>query len=99
MNWRMKPICHRLGRCRRAGSTLSPGMLIWEMSYRKLFNRIWVGNRGRKGRNSDAAAMLNMLPKFELVPMMMYFMMLAKERRPSFTPSKHCKVLFQQDDL
>src|ERR1039457_4027721 len=31
--------------------------------------------------------MLNMLPKFELVPMMMYFMMLAKERRPSFTPS------------
>ena len=31
--------------------------------------------------------MLNMLPKFELVPMMMYFMMLANERLPSITPS------------
>ena len=31
--------------------------------------------------------MLNMLPKFELVPMTMYFMMLAKLRRPSMTPS------------
>ncbi len=32
MKWRMNPICHRLGRCSRAGSTLSPGILIWEMS-------------------------------------------------------------------
>lgn len=31
--------------------------------------------------------MLNLLPKLELVPIMMYFVMLAKERRPSFTPS------------
>ena len=44
--------------------------------------------------------MLNMLPKFELVPMMMYFMMLAKLRRPSITPSfKHAEVLLQQDDV
>src|ERR1017187_6497036 len=42
---------------------------------------------GRNGRKSDAAAMLNILPKFELVLMMMYFMMLAKQRRPSSTPS------------
>jgi hypothetical protein len=47
-----------------------------------LFSRIWLGSIGRKGRKSDAAAILNMFPKFELVPMMMYFMMLAKERRP-----------------
>ena len=55
---------------------------------------------GRKGRNSDAAAMLNMLPKFELVPMTMYFMMLAKQRRPSITPVvQNGQVLLQQDDL
>ena len=42
---------------------------------------------GRNGRNNDAAAMLNMLPKLELVLIMMYFMMLAKHRRPSITPS------------
>src|ERR1017187_6640421 len=83
MNWRMKPICHRLGLCTSVGSTLSPGTATCDVSYRKLFNRIWVGNMGRNGRNSDAAAMLNMLPKLELVLMMMYFMMLAKHRRPS----------------
>ena len=31
--------------------------------------------------------MLNMLPKLELVPIMMYFMMLPKVRRPSTTPA------------
>ena len=31
--------------------------------------------------------MLNIFPKFELVPMTMYFMMLAKQRRPSIIPS------------
>ncbi len=48
-----------------------------------LLSRICVGSIGRKGRNSDAPAMLNMLPKLELVPIMMYFMMLANVRRPS----------------
>src|ERR1035438_8645450 len=32
MNWRMKPICHRLGLWSRAGSTLSPGTAIWDVS-------------------------------------------------------------------
>ena len=52
-----------------------------------LFSRICVGSIGRNGRNGDAPAMLSMLPKFELVPIMMYFMMLPKVRRPSSTPS------------
>ena len=44
--------------------------------------------------------MLNMLPKFELVPMMMYFMMLAKQRRPSIhAVVQDREVLLQQDDL
>jgi hypothetical protein len=45
-----------------------------------------LGNIGRNGRRNDASAMLNMLPKFELVPITMYLMMLAKQRRPSITP-------------
>ena len=32
--------------------------------------------------------MLNMLPKLELVPIMMYFIMLPKVRRPSISPSE-----------
>ena len=55
---------------------------------------------GRNGRNSDAAAMLNMLPKLELVPITMYFMMLAKLRRPStIAVVQDGQVRLQQDDL
>src|SRR6266508_3701471 len=42
---------------------------------------------GRNGRKSDSPAMLNMLPKFELVPMTRYFMTLPKARRPSRMPA------------
>src|SRR5271165_5259508 len=42
---------------------------------------------GRKGRKSEAPAMLNMLPKFELVPISKYFMTLPKALRPSMMPS------------
>ena len=45
-----------------------------------------AGSIGRNGRNKDAPAMLNMLPKFELVPMSRYFMTLADARRPSMMP-------------
>ncbi|MOA69833.1 hypothetical protein D3C78_1982610 [compost metagenome] len=41
-------------------------------SYSILFSRICTGSMGRKGRNSAAPAMLNIFPKFELVPSMMY---------------------------
>ena len=50
-------------------------------------SRIWVASIGRNGRNSDAAAIDSMLPKFELDPMRTYFRMLANVRRPSSTPS------------
>ncbi len=44
--------------------------------------------------------MLSMLPKFELVPMSTYFMMLPKLRRPSMTPScRTLRPLFEQDDV
>ena len=38
--------------------------------------------------------MLSMLPKFELVPMSTYFMMLPKLRRPSTTPRCTAARLF-----
>ena len=42
---------------------------------------------GRKGRKMLAPTTENMLPKFELEPMRRYFMVLAKVRLPSSTPS------------
>ena len=56
MNWRMNAICHRLGRCSRAGSTLSLGMLICEMSYKKSFNKIYVNNKNKNVNKSDVSA-------------------------------------------
>jgi hypothetical protein len=50
-------------------------------------SRICVGNIGRNGRNRNAPAMLNMLPKFELVLISRYFMTLSKARRPSRMPA------------
>jgi len=46
MNWRMNPICHRLGLCSRAGSTLSPGRRSARCRKGKLLSRICVGNMG-----------------------------------------------------
>ncbi len=42
---------------------------------------------GRNDKNTEAPAALNMLPKFDDVDMRTYFMVLAKIRRPSMTPS------------
>ena len=50
-------------------------------------SRICDGSIGRKDRNSEAPAALNMLPKFDDVAISTYFMVLAKIRRPSMTPS------------
>ena len=45
-------------------------------------------------------AMLNMLPKFELVPIITYFMMLPNVRRPSSTPRCSTpEVLIEQDQV
>ncbi len=60
-----------------------------------LLSKICVGSIGRNGRNKEPPAMLNMLPKLELVPIMMYFIMLPKVRRPSMTPLlEHSQVAF-----
>ena len=56
------------------------------MSERKLLSRICFASSGRKGRNSEATAMLIMLPKLALVVMEMYFIVLANVLRPSSTP-------------
>jgi hypothetical protein len=42
-----------------------------------LLSRICTGVSGRNGRNSDASAMVSMLPKFELVHADIYLRMLA----------------------
>src|SRR4029450_3223066 len=42
---------------------------------------------GKNGRKRNAPGMLNMLPKFELVPINRYFITLPKERRPSRMPA------------
>ncbi len=69
-------------------------------SDRKLLSRICFGSSGRKGRKSDAPAMLNMLPKFALVVMKTYLSVLAKVRRPSRTPSiSTSRSLLQQHDV
>ena len=45
-----------------------------------------MGSMGRNGRNALAPRTLNMFPKFELVPILMYLTMLPKTRRPSKSP-------------
>ena len=61
-------------------------MVISGRSVSRLVSSTCLGRSGKKGRNSDAAAMLNMLPKLALVAMNTYFSVLAKVRRPSATP-------------
>ena len=46
-----------------------------------------MGSIGRKGRKMLAPSTLNILPKFELAPILMYLVILPKTLRPSMTPS------------
>jgi hypothetical protein len=43
-------------------------MVIWLLSDSRLFSRICDGSIGRNGRNAAATVTLNMLPKFDDVP-------------------------------
>ena len=60
-----------------------------------------LDRRHRQERQEELApSTLNMLPKFELAPILMYLMMLPKILRPSMTPScEHQQALFEQDDV
>lgn len=61
---------------------MSLTMTISGRSVRKLINRICLGSMGRKDRNSDAPAMLNIFPKLALVAVKTYLSVLAKVVRP-----------------
>ena len=87
----------RRGRSTISRSTLSPAMAIAGKSVRKLVSRICMGSMGRKGKKSEAPAMLNMLPKLALVVMRTYLSVLAKVVRPSSMPlAQHAQVVLQQ---
>ena len=58
------------------------------MSDRKLFSRIWPAMSGRNGRNSEATAMLTMLPRLALVVVRMYLSVFANVLRPSSMPRR-----------
>ena len=46
-------------------------------SANRLLSRICVANKGRKGKNTDASAMLTMLPKLALITVSKYLSVLA----------------------
>ena len=70
------------------------------MSDRKLLSRICEASRGRNGRNSEAPAMLNMLPKLALMVVRMYLSVLANVMRPSSMPwRKMAKSCLKQHEI
>ena len=90
----------RRGRAASLGVHASVAIAIAGKSDRKLLSRICLGSSGRNGRNSDATAMLTMLPKLALVVMAMYFSVLAKVARPSSMPSaQHAEIVLEQDHV
>src|SRR6516164_9863600 len=78
MNLRMKPMSQWAGRLTISGSTRSVGIEISLESYSRLSSRICVADIGRNGRKREAPAALNMLPKFEDVPISTYLIVLEK---------------------
>ena len=84
----MKRMSQRRGRSTSSGSTLSSAMPTAGTSDRKLLSRICPASSGRNGRNSEAAAMLTMLPRFALVVVRMYLSVLANVLRPSSMPRR-----------
>ena len=72
----IKPISIRVGLSTIPGSTLSVEIVISGRSVSKFVSRICLGSRGRKCKNSDAPAMLNILPKLALVAIKIYLRVL-----------------------
>lgn len=86
MKSRMKRMSQRRGRDTSSGSTASVAIVISGISVSTFVRSIWVGNSGRYGKNSEAPAIENMLPKFALVAMNAYLSVFAKVSRPLRTP-------------
>src|SRR6266511_581705 len=109
MNRRMNRVSQYEGRWSSSWSTLSVGIVISLASYSRLFSRIWVGSMGRNFRKMEAPAALNMLPKFDDVPISTYLMVLEKMRRPygvgedapAFHHSfgQHAQILLEHHDV
>ena len=88
---------HRRGTARYSASTLSVGMVVCEKSYSRLLVSTWIAVIGRNGRKTLAPSTLNMLPKLELAPILIYLVMLPKTLRPSITPSPSTARLFSSN--
>jgi hypothetical protein len=65
---------------------VSDAIVVSEASVRRLLSRICFGNIGRKGRKNHADFVLNILPKFELVAMKIYFRVFKNILLPSSIP-------------
>lgn len=97
MKFRMNFMSPAAGRTSCLGSTRSVGMTSCPALQSRLLRRICEGSIGKKERNTDAPAPLNMLPKFEDVAISTYFMVLPKMRRPSVMPSaSRPRIFFEQ---
>src|SRR6202030_3949275 len=93
-NFVMLPMSHRRGTARYSASTLSVGIVVCEKSYSRLLVSTWIAVIGRNGRKTVAPSTLNMFPKLELAPILIYLVMLPKTFRPSITPSPSTAKLF-----
>ncbi len=82
----IKPRSQRCGVWMLMSSTRSVAMAISGKSVSRLVSKICLGSKGKNWRNSEAPAMLNMLPKLALVAIKIYFMVLVKVLRPSTIP-------------
>ena len=96
----MNRMSQRRGRSTSSGSTLSSARPMAGMSERKLLSRIWPAGSGRNGRNSEATAMLTMLPRLALVVVRMYLSVLAKVLRPFLdAAADHVEVALEQHEV
>jgi len=71
-----------------SGATVSLAIITIGKSDKRLSNRICTGNIGKKGTNNEAVATAKKLPKLEARVALIYFVVLAKTRRPYSIPSK-----------
>ena len=84
------------------GSTLSVGIVTCAEIVQEVVQEDFaLAASARDGRNSVAAAMLNIFPKFELVPIRMYFRTLPNALRPSIIPPspQNTQPVLEENDV